>query len=387
MKNTNFYLIASFTRSSDPYHKSQGLIHLISSIFMTKDLNLENMKSIIEYPKDQYIIKVIDGPSDTKLVRIKDTNVLVQNFNYNDFFYFINPGDYTNVLNTIYGSPTSRSNSTGSGVGRGSSDVLGGPVNKETIFNSPFSNAIFIFENFSWSTLQVLYRANNIQISGGSISQRQYITSVQYNLFMFLINMGFSLDSIYPHKILESLKDIEGSYFNSYSEYYNYDKFNKKILLDHICHYETANCEEFRAKISLIENKILELETLHLDLVRQMDTASDENKKDYQLKIEVNNKDILEGKSLIESFTLKISKLQEIITDLENRDDYKTMKRYYYDNYHNKNEEIFRNKFVHSLRITNKNYFNRRLYSTYTSYLSLSLSTSRSHSTLRRERG
>lgn len=77
---------------------------------------------------------------------------------------------------------------------------------------------MFIFENINWFVLQSLLLNNTrIKLSGGSISKKYLLSSVQYNLSKFLHKFDYSNSDIYDSfvytksqtKVVISEYDIE----------------------------------------------------------------------------------------------------------------------------------------------------------------------------------
>lgn len=55
----------------------------------------------------------------------------------------------------------------------------------------------FVFEYTTWLVIQVLLEQLNIRISGGSISRRQFLSTSEFKLSLFLSKLGYSLKDIY----------------------------------------------------------------------------------------------------------------------------------------------------------------------------------------------
>jgi hypothetical protein len=49
---------------------------------------------------------------------------------------------------------------------------------------------LFIFKNIDWMTLQLIFRIIHIQLSGGSLSRRHYLSTSEFNLSKYLFLLG-----------------------------------------------------------------------------------------------------------------------------------------------------------------------------------------------------
>jgi hypothetical protein len=119
-------------------------------------------------------------------------------------------------------------------------------------------------------TLQLIFRAMNIDISGGSISRRQYLSTSEFQLSKYLLILNVDVNSIYQSKIIH--KNV-GKLLDKYS-------------------YATLPIYFFKLLIELRKNKIIS--ALHESISKLEKEISDMKKSikslEYQTIIKQNKK-------------------------------------------------------------------------------------------------
>lgn len=316
-ENNNFYLIASFALSKDKYHKRVGLRHLIGSIFYTCDLKWDILvnKELKKSSHDYLIVKL---SQDITIPYFKiEGNIIYINIYY--FFGFdlrdLDLGfNHDNALDILFKSQK---------------------FNSEDHFDESFlSQSIFIFENISWSDLQLLFRYRLIQISGGSVTRRHLVSTVQFLLLKYLISQGYSKEDIYnSNKLLLNIN-------------------NRKESLD----WSDYKCQ-------LIKN------ILHTIINEEIDSLNNQKKSIenelFKLKREQSGFVSAKQKEL-ENIELLIIRQYNIKFELNNMS-FESLRSLYLDNYFNQHRSYdlkLKSLFNKSI-IPNKKPLNKREYSTY----------------------
>lgn len=200
-KKNNIYisLARSFDDSSVKDDVSKG-VHLVSSSYICDTDLLEysilDNKISINLAQKIVIIKIVHIDQGLNIKLNSDSLRIENRINYNliykgnyldvyevnllEFFYkYENNDEYLlSVLGSLIGAPNDTS---------------------KRLFDDAFlSKTIFHFENFSWFTILILFKLFNIKISGGSNNKRHILSSVEFNLSIFLyMNEITDIKSIY----------------------------------------------------------------------------------------------------------------------------------------------------------------------------------------------
>ena len=267
--NGKFAILASFVRSFDNYHKKKKIMHLVSSVclFEREDYNwfntsfkywlenkqwvdLNNNLKANDYKK--YLIvqvygidKIIECSEGKTYFFIEFESFILVKVNIDKLFNFLNDS-YGDILlfNLLFGS----------------FDL------EENNLNLKGSRSLFIFYDLFWSTIVFYFKVNNIDISGGSISKRHIIHSVELQLLFNLIDL---FD--YNNENLSRLKNIVYLNFNkdilssSISlELYNNYITNKNKLLNYTWEdIENENHDFFNEEdLSLVSNNKNDVEVV-----------------------------------------------------------------------------------------------------------------------------
>lgn len=191
--NSNeFAIIGSFTRSFDTSHKENNRIHLISSICLIKQKEISLMGKYLLDNSSNYSEKIfyvfILTPD---IIENKDPEIIdrgslviiicsISTFLKNLFF----TEESNSLFNNIFGRLDSEFKDF---------DVIS-------------QNSIFIFFNQMWSNVLLNFKINKVDISGGSISKRHILHTVDYQLVLHLLKM-FDESQIMSNTIYNSFKD------------------------------------------------------------------------------------------------------------------------------------------------------------------------------------
>jgi hypothetical protein len=74
---------------------------------------------------------------------------------------------------------------------------------------------LWVFKNKSWTNVQRILAYRNIKISGGSISKRQCISTVEFNFCSILSQLGFKASDIFESRLIS--RKIDGVNWREYS--------------------------------------------------------------------------------------------------------------------------------------------------------------------------
>ena len=112
---------------------------------------------------------------------------------------------------------------------------------------------LFVYEKINWSNLQLIFKACNIDISGGTISKRHTLSTVQFNLSLLLIEMGYNVTDIYNSfvvlsKSFQDQDDLIDSESNK--------TLNIKLKFLAIQNLLTSNIETYNKEIKNLKSEI-----------------------------------------------------------------------------------------------------------------------------------
>lgn len=190
--NDKHFLFATVARSFDQYHLKNKLIHLVSSVFHTQtDCTNEIFKS---RSKDRHIIiRVTSDFPDTEFKFFKHNENTIE-FTVSVILFSNYHGnlDFNNFL----------------------IDIIGSHFTTEKNIDNILNDVLFVFEDLSWSNVQLLFATLKIKISGGSTSRRQMLSPTEFMLSTYLIKMGYSHRAVfntlgYSKQILEDSVSLE----------------------------------------------------------------------------------------------------------------------------------------------------------------------------------
>lgn len=303
-----YYLLACFAPSVDAYHKKMQLMHLVSSVFYTTYLNLD---LITEKYKDNKDYRIVIITTDLKGPYFK----VVGNIYYFNVYFFFGLD-----LNTLFKS-VNFLNILFSFNSRGLDNKFS---------ESFFSKSLFIFDNISWDVLQVLFRNRKIQISGGSNTRPHLLSSVDYLLVKFLIDLGYSLDNIYNSKnIIKLVKDniwssgirdvltglLQSVVYSVLSDHVNTLKFQLKGFEQEILKLNSTKYDELSdfEKIFLKSRKS-HISTLNAEINTHNNFISAISSMDYDTLFPIYMKDYFNMHKSYDAKVLEVIKDPSIIT-------------------------------------------------------------------------
>lgn len=340
IKNLDGAILACFTRSYDNHHKNN--LHLITSIFYKENLKEEELRkyhdNVMKLTKTNEIIYVF-------IVDLEERDVEYEmRVNYERFKLInINLANLTGYLNI-----PRKENSL-------FERIFGKTTLKTKDFDNLYQNSLFIFRGIMWSSVVLSFRMNGVNISGGSISTRHILSSVNFqllmNLFYFEIDPTMIKKMTYDssklsilsntipldllgnleliYKDLDHLKGfnykkisqyIKDKYFINYPEQGNLEKFlyflNKNYKISF--HILSTNISiAFEEKIQNLKEQLKYIENEQIDINRNIEeltnleyisTKNMSNKKKKLLKKEREKK--------LENHTENLSSLHKKINNL-----------------------------------------------------------------------
>lgn len=196
-----FVIYACFSRSFDNHHVENNQIHLISSIagFMensnTDIFNylkfLENTDLSYEFGRrnNRYYIFYIAGNV------ISDIKSMYENVHYTKGCYKVTMGTLRNITVVYLTMEQLLGHLTFTKMDNELIDnIFGNKKLTEKNLNSLYTNSLFVFSQMSWSEIVKQFLLSNIKISGGNVSKRHILSSVDIQLSNFL-------NEIYRYKI------------------------------------------------------------------------------------------------------------------------------------------------------------------------------------------
>ena len=341
----NLCLLTTLTRSLDNYHniRRSNQIHLISSVcnFERSLLVFENL-ALNSKNKYEYILHVtpltVESLQNLTEISVVEPsckiylNKLVV-FEMSMLWLFVNYMKYNSYSETKFEDFLLNV------ISNLSSEVPGFTK------NNILTKILFIFDSVNWSTLQLLFKILNINLSGGSISKRHFISTSEYNLSRYLILLGINDVDIYKSYVLnkEAINlSIDISKLVLPTELFI---LIIKIKTEEVIIHMTENIKQLENKIKNYNNDIKSLEVS--SLIKQtkknktkssivIPDISDKTKKSIEkiknLSLE-SEKEILKLKSVISD--IKVS-----IDNLSNKS-YDEVKNIYMKYFHNLN--LFQN--------------------------------------------
>ena len=295
MNNKKYYLIANLARSYDGNDK----IHLVSSVYYSENIIIKAVKS---FKQIIYIYKD-DVNRDTQIYEQtklgEDLDFIKIHFSV--FFGFLEGEIEYSSENSVV-------------------SLLFKENGKSLINNNYLNKTIFIFENMSWDLVQMSFRNRNIQLSGGSITKRQYLSKTQYQLLTFLLltKLEYKEFNIHIEKHLDFKKNIKN--YNEEIKYF--EIYNIKGI---VRYYISEEINSLQNNIDIYRNTI-------------------EKAKEA--------KDFIESLKKIEIVMREKIKIRDSIdSDLISKEE---LKNYYFKNYHNQEINKYTNIFKKLVIDTNK---------------------------------
>ena len=307
-KNTNsFAIIGSFTRSLDTSHKENNRIHLISSICLIKQKEMDLIgKYLFDYnsvqtQKISYVFILTPNLKEYLIPEVtnKDSLIIIKcsisTFLKNLLF------DYKSNLffNSVFGELNLESKD----------------------FDVICQQSVFIFLNQMWSNVVLNFKLNKVDLSGGSISKRHLLHTVDFQLVLNLI------------KIFGDIKNINNLIYNSFTN----SILSSSIPLDLYNQILASSSDILTMKVKDVNNiSFLNKNKNPLiyseDIIRYYNSYEDIVKSNFALTIEMLIADITNGiKSDLEKlnnsnnkYSLNLNSLSYDKSKIENIDNEST---------------------------------------------------------------
>lgn len=164
--------------------KNHNNIQLICSIMKyDKIINIENLVIALKFVKEQkYLIRIHMASYECKYYKHSDY-LFEYIISISEFLYYINETDnFTGLFESVF-ARMQRSEGRLPAEGR---SVAGANINNDVLF---------IFEDIEWYNIVLMFKLKNIMISGGTITRRHKLNSVECNLITFLMYLEkFKID-------------------------------------------------------------------------------------------------------------------------------------------------------------------------------------------------
>lgn len=192
-----FYLLVCLAISNDKYHKLNNLIHLVSSIFYTTEFNshFDELTQINEISKLNTVVLRVTRNTTPYLVTTQYNNSLVQieiSFIYLLELY-LKSSEYSDFVEEIFQQSDKE-------------------INTNILKGAGYKNILYVFEDLNWLEIQWLFKIKKVIISGGSISNRQYLSTSEFNLSLYLHLLGYSdVDIHESHNLAKLFKKKEAN--------------------------------------------------------------------------------------------------------------------------------------------------------------------------------
>lgn len=330
MENNNFHLLTTFARSFDGYHVSQKIIHLVCSVFYTCQLDLRTF--IRNYRSDSpiFIIQVLPSLASSDSLLLKGVelfdvspSIIVFHVSFDNFLDITNLNSskgFESVIEAIAGGKD-----------------LDNKKSAVKDFGNILNRTLFIFSGIGWAEMQLGFRSVGVNISGGTISKRQYISTSQFRLMSFLIRFGYQIDDIYKSF------DISKKTFDRVAEYNSDDRLNslyKRIINKKNSEIESELLTTKNNLESYISKSKLDIISLERDITKEVESKSSSIKVNSSKRILKMRKRLLNLKESIiakekELFELN-SHISELLKNHKSLNDLSSdeIKKLYFKNHH-----------------------------------------------------
>lgn len=194
MKNFNenkFYLLVSMSRSLDTSHLSKR-VHLLGSAFYTTKYDFSYLSPIRDQSYLIIRLSLNPTPGGVKMLIVPhqmSTSAYEVTLTLTDFMDAYGSYEFLQLDKFINKFILDQEDTSAE-------------FKELKKLTNILNNALFVFEDMNWFTLQAFFKYFKIDLSGGSISKRQVLSTAQYNLSSFLINFGYTKQDVYDSYIM-----------------------------------------------------------------------------------------------------------------------------------------------------------------------------------------
>ena len=205
-ETSDFAIISTFSRSFDTSHNIKNRIHLVSSICLIKQTEME----IIGNYLNNYYPNTSEKISYVFILTANLINYMQPDITNKGSLVIIKCSISTFIKNMLF---TEESNSL-------FDNVFGGLNLKSKDFDSICQQSVFIFLNQMWSNVLLNFKLSKVDVSGGSITKRHLLQTVDFQLVTNLLK--FFDESVIPNLIYKSFKEpmisssIPLNYYNKF---------------------------------------------------------------------------------------------------------------------------------------------------------------------------
>ena len=205
-ETSDFAIISTFSRSFDTSHNIKNRIHLVSSICLIKQTEME----IIGNYLNNYYPNTSEKISYVFILTANLINYMQPDITNKGSLVIIKCSISTFIKNMLF---TEESNSL-------FDNVFGGLNLKSKDFDSICQQSVFIFLNQMWSNVLLNFKLSKVDVRGGSITKRHLLQTVDFQLVTNLLK--FFDESVIPNLIYKSFKEpmisssIPLNYYNKF---------------------------------------------------------------------------------------------------------------------------------------------------------------------------
>ncbi len=238
------YLLVTLSRSLDSSHFGKR-IHMIGSAFYTTDYDFDSIEP--RTGKNYIIIRlksVYDENISSQWLDSKK-NVIEVRLSLALFFEIYNGLGYPQFDNALKYL-----------LGEIKEYKLKAQYRELMQIENVLSDALFVFEDITWFTLQLICKGFNIDLSGGTISKRYVLSTAQYNLSNYLDALGYSEQDVYNSYY--QLRKLSATATEASSDLIinSLFNFNKDQMLFNLNKYLSTKIDDLNQNISNLESDI-----------------------------------------------------------------------------------------------------------------------------------
>lgn len=229
--SNDFAIIASFARSLDN-QLERDRIHLVSSClfiggtdyayfahqmdYIMNSNNPDLGEDLYKYEGNNTVIEDLNYVFIVTLNRIESNPRILTRYDENKVYIFMTLDQFLILIGVNLSLPFEATLFE---------NVFGDIGLKSKDFDSISQQSIFIFVNFIWSSVVLKFKLNNIDISGGSITKRHVLQTVDIQLYRFMLELFHSDYSSIKYIVYNSLKNpilnssISMDYYKEFLDY------------------------------------------------------------------------------------------------------------------------------------------------------------------------
>jgi hypothetical protein len=230
--NKNNIIFACFTRYFDELHNNSNRIHLISTIVGTQENYDEN--NLVNYETDNkkyYIIRFVENDyfynknllensseKEPKYKIYKKYNVTILEITLDEFLgklEYDKENKLSDMFNIIFGEQVIKQK-------------------EDRFYDGKYRNCLFEFKNkMNWSNIVLRFKLSGVDISGGSISKRHVMNTVNYDLITHINKLYNYNKKLILENIYNSNDEWSKLVLSSQFDYKYYRKLYQNIVINY----------------------------------------------------------------------------------------------------------------------------------------------------------